>query len=589
MKQGRTYYLQALLALGILLLVNFFAGHLIFRIDLTEEGRYTLSDVTRQTMDSLGRTNQVMTVKVYLDGENLPARLKRYREAVRTTLVEMKVHAGDRLQFEFVDPSTNAALQRHLVEQGVPTIPIAEQKGNTELRQQLIFPGVVVNYAGSEQVINLLFNDCYQVEGGQYQCDYQKAESEIEYKLVSQMQRMLPGQKRIVGIVTSHACLKPSQMPEFTSELRRFYDVITLPVKAGTGIPASAAFLPDSVRRKLPKDAYGIDVLIIARPDSIFSEAEKYELDQYIMQGGRVLWLVDQETVDEKDFQNADNPATISILRELNLDDMFFRYGFRVGVNLLEDMQAGRKEVMMTLPGSESRRGPRPVPVPYYYFSLVTGTGILRHEITKAIEAVEFRYASTLDTLPQPGLRHYPLLRSSQYSRAKEGTQMLNLQNILAFRPPKDLFTGKGNRMLGLALEGKFPSVFAGRRLPWADSLKARKRVTLPENAYTNRMVVFSDGDLALPSDLRFTGSRTIPWNNKQLLLNSVDWLIGDKTFNQIRARDVVIRRLDADKVMGRAWLYQVLNIAIPVLLVISAGLFRHWRRRRRNHKLKQA
>lgn len=589
MKQGRTYYIQALLVAGILLLVNVFSGQLILRFDLTQEGRYTLSDITIRTMDSLAAHPKVMTVKVYLQGENLPARVKRYQDAVRTSLVEMKVHAGNQLQFEFVDPSGNTALQRHLAEKGVPTIPIAEQKGTTELRQQLIFPGAIITYNGNEQVVNLLFNDCMQVSGGQFQCDYAKAESEIEYKLVSQMQRMLPGQKRIVGVLQSHGCLQPGQMAELLSELKRFYDIIPVRLMAGKGIPASPLFLPDSVRQRLPKDAYGIDVLIIPRPDTTFSEAEKYELDQYVMQGGRLLWMVDHETVDEKDFQNAENPSTISILRQLNLDDLYFRYGFRVGTNLIEDMQNGRKEVMMTLPGSAASRGPRPVPVPYPYYPLVAGTGILPHEITKAIEAVELRYASTLDTLPQAGLRYYPLLRTSAYSRAKEGTQMLNLQHLLSFRPPKDLYTGKGNRLVGLALEGKFSSVFAGRRLPWADSLKAQKRVFLPETPYANRMVVFSDGDLALPSDLRFTGSRTIPWNNKQLILNSVDWLIGDKTFNQIRARDVVIRRLDAEKVLGKEWLYQTLNIAVPVLLVVGAGLLRHWRRKRRNRKLKAA
>ncbi|MCE3007096.1 MAG: Gldg family protein [Bacteroidetes bacterium] len=586
MKQVRTLYMQAVLAGGILLLLNLFAQRTVLRYDLSDDGRYSLNPVSLATMDSL---RQQMTVKVYLEGAELPARVKRFRDATRTLLQELQAHAGSKLVFEFIDPSQNQALQQKLVQQGVPAIPIIEQRSATEMRQQFIFPGAVLNFDGKEEVVNLLFNDCVQRGQGLYDCDYAKAEGELEYKLISQMQRMLPGQRRIVGLVQSHGCLPQEKMKEWMTELGKFYQVIPVDLRKSQLLPVSPRLLPDTVRQQLDKDALGYDVLVLPKPTQPFAERDKYILDQYIMMGGRVLWLVDQEEVDELDFAS-ETASSLSILRRLNLDDQFFRYGFRIATDLIEaaphPSMAGPIEVVMNLPGNQqNERGPRPVPAPYPYYPLIIKAGMPDHPITRSLETVKLHYASSLDTLATPGIRHQPLLRTSPYSRSREGAILINLQRAVFDRPPRDLYLGKGERLVGLALAGTFPSVFRGRRIP--DSLDTRAP-TINNTVMPNRMVVFSDGDLPTGGRLRYTGTTAIPANNKQLLMNALDWLIDDKSFLQIHARNVQIPRLDLDKVQGNSWYYQGLNLLLPLLLVVGLGLLRAWRRRRRNQAYRQ-
>lgn len=586
MKSGRTFYIQALLVAGILLVLNLFAGQMVVRYDLTEDGRYTLNPVSIGTMDSLKRQ---MTVKVYLEGDNLPARVKRFRDAIRTTLTELKVHAGDKLVFEFIDPSSNNALMQKLVDMGVPAIPIVEKKNENEVRQQYIFPGAVINYAGNEEVVNLLFSDCVQAEGGMYNCNYTKAESELEYKLVSHMQRVMPGQKRIVGVVQSNGAMPLEGMKEWASELMKFYDVVKINLADRKLLPVGPALLPDSVRTRLPKDALGYDVLIVPKPTKPFSERDKYILDQYVMMGGRILWLVDQEEVDELDLTNGKVHATLSILRQLNLDDQFFRYGFRIATNLIEaapsPSHSGPIEVLMDAPGASGERGMRPVPAPYPFYPIVIKAWMADHAITRGLETVVLRYASSIDTLEVPDMKYYPLLRTSPFSRPRNGSIMIDLQKAIMDRPPRDLFRKKGGMMTGLALEGKFNSVFKSRKRP--DSLET-KAPTIYNNVDTNRMVVFSDGDLAGPGRLRNVGAGAImPAHNKLLLMNAVEWLLGDRSYNQIRNRNVMIARLDAEKVVGMEWLIRSLNIALPIVLVIAFGMLRFYLRRRRNEALK--
>ncbi|MCS6904409.1 MAG: gliding motility-associated ABC transporter substrate-binding protein GldG [Bacteroidia bacterium] len=569
--------LQALLLLGILILLNLIGSNFFARIDLTTEKRYSLSQVSKNIVDSL---QFYMTVKVYLYGKELPAPVKRFSEAIRTTLMELKAYSRNKIQYQFIDPTEQRELQEYLYENKIRPIPLRYKKG-AELIQKVIFPAAVINYNGKEIVVDLLKSDCEYRPQGVF-CNYRKAESELEYKLISHIIKLLPREERIIGFTIGQKEYDKSQMKEWIEELTKFYRIIEVKPQTGQAIPNSKKFLPDSLQKKIKGE--GIDVLIVAGPDSTFSERAKYEIDQYIMRGGRVLWLVDKEAVDEKDFYTP-NTTALSKIKNLNLDDMFFKYGFKVNTDLVQDDVAGMIDVTFT-----HENKPIIQPQKWIFFPLIFPPQMNEHPTVRSLNGILLRYASSLDTLRVPGIKKEVIFTSSPYSRSLNGQLIINLNETIANPPPLSVYQGKGNRIMALALEGYFHSVFQYRKAP-VDSIAKNPPTAkfIEQTPYPNRMIVVGDGAIVLPNHSRF-GGEGMPLDNKTFLMNCIDYLLGNSALTEIRDKSVKIHILDyRNKVHGNELLIQILNLVVPVVAILLFGFIRFTLRKRKNEALKIA
>jgi gliding-associated putative ABC transporter substrate-binding component GldG len=571
MKQGT---FQALLLLGILILINLIGSNFFSRIDLTSEKRYSLSPTSIKIADSL---RFYMTVKVYLYGKELPAPVKRFSESIRTTLMELKAYSGNKIQFQFIDPTEQKELQAYLYQNQIRPIPLRYKKGS-EVIQKVIFPAAVINYNGKEAVVDLLKSDCdYRREG--VFCNYRKAEAELEYKLISNILKLLPSQDRIIGFMTGQKEYGKSQMKEWIEELTKFYKIVEVKPQTGAAIPNSKKFLPDSLQQKIKGE--GIDVLVIPGPDSVFSERTKYEIDQYIMRGGRVLWLIDKQSVDEKDFYTASTTA-LSKIKKLNLDDLFFQYGFKVNTDLVQDDVAGMIDVTFT-----HENKPIIQPQKWVFFPLVFPAQMNEHPVVRSLNGLLLRYASSLDTLKTPSIRKEIIFTSSPYSRSLNGQLIINLNETISNPPPLAVYRGKGNRIMALCLEGYFHSVFRGRKAP-TDSIAKTKPTAkfIEQTPYPNKMIVVGDGAITLANHSRF-GGEGMPLDNKTFLMNCVDYLLGNSALTDIRDKKVKIHILDyKNKVEGNERLIQILNLGAPVAVVLLFGFFRFSIRKKKNESL---
>ena len=580
--------INLVLITAILFILNLFLSGYFVRLDLTKEKRYTLSELTQNTADSL---NGILTVKIYLEGDFHPM-IKRYRDAIKTTLLEMKARSGKYLHYQFIDPSKDKELQKSLVQRGVRPVPVRYKGNNNEISEKWIFPAAVITYQGKEQLIDLLQSDCAVNQKG-VECDYQKAESEIEYKLVSNIRKLFRVRKPIIGFLQGHGEYRADQMQEWIAELRKFYEVVAVNSKDGEPIPPSKRNYATSIQDRV--DGEGIDVLVIAQPDSALTEREKYIIDQFIMLGGRVLWMFDQTRVDEKDFQT-ELAATLTESRRLNLDDMTQKYGFKVNYDLIQDDIAGVKAVTTSMDGKT-----RIIPMKWTYFPMIfnfptdkdNNKELLVHPVARSINAVLTRYASSVQTLKNDGVQIRTIMTSSEFSRSQSNPFMIELDQTISRPPPKKIYEGKGYQPLAVSLEGNFSSVFAGRTLPKnetspKDSTEKGKPIKshfFDKSTVPTRMIVIGDGAIALANHEPRLGGLQMPADNKPFLMNCLEWLINDDSYTEMRAKRAPIYALSGKKVQGNENVIRIVNIVLPVLLSFGLGICLFLIRKRRNAK----
>lgn len=561
MKQGNLWVRLGLLA-AIVAGLNLLGAEYFWRWDLTAEKRFTLSPVTLQTLDSL---RQPVLVRVYTEGD-YPPTVKRFQQALRTTLAELKAYAGSTLRIQYIDPREDTIARRRFAVMGLMPLPIRTAQNELQRSEAYLYPFATVTYGSQEEVIDLLKGTLAEKN-----LDILlRAEQELEYKFTGSLRRLVLQKKYRVGLLTGHREYNRSQIPYFLREAEPFYQLQDVNLRSGKPL------LPATDDSK-GTEAYRLNALLVPQPDLPFTEREKYAIDQYLMRGGNILWLLDQQRVDEITLEQ--KGATLTQPRQLNLDDQFFKYGFKLNYDLVQDALCGYIDVIRTVNGRDITGQEK-----WIYFPLLRNNSVREqtpHPITKNIDAVLMRYAATIDTLATPGITKTVLLRSSALSRPQQGSVLIDLSRTILNPPPPQALRGKGGQIMGMALTGNFKSVFAGRDVP--TDADAPQLPILPFQAQSGgkgRMVVLADGALVLGNHSK-AGNPGLPVDNKTLLLNSIDWLIGDAALTDIRARDVALRTLDPEKVRGHELYWRLLNVAVPVALVVLYGLLRWWHRRR--------
>lgn len=539
----------------ILVFANILSGYVFTRIDLTAEKRFSLSTSTRELASGL---KDEVFFKIYLAGD-LPPGFRRLQNSTREILDEFRVYAGDNIQYEFINPSDQsndaerAALYKQLAGKGLTPTNL-EERDNESTSQKIIFPGAIVSTGSKEVALQLLKSRM----GSSPDEMLNNSIENLEYEICSAIQRLTTPVARTVAFLQGHDELNTRQISDAARSLSTFYKVDTVSILG---------------RLNALKD---YDALIIAKPRSPFDEKDKFIIDQYIMKGGKVFWLIDKMQI-EMDSLKASG-TTLAIPFDLNLDDQLFHYGVRINDDLVMDMQAAPIPVVTGYVGNQ----PKQELFPWYYFPLFNPDS--PNPIVHNLNAIKGEFVSSLDTIEAPGIRKTILLTSSRYSRLQSTPARVSL-NMLRDNPDPREFS-KSRIPVAVLLEGKFSSNFS-HRLP--ASILESPEIHFSDTGVTNKMIVVSDGDI-IASDVSSRGTiyplgfdrfTRQTYGNKSFVLNCMDYLCGDRNILELRGKIFKLRMLDPGKAREsgfNSWTAAIL----PVLIIVLYGMIRALIRRRK-------
>jgi len=541
----------ALLAIGILSSITF------TRFDFTKEKRFTLSPISRGIMDSL---KEPVHVTVFLQGD-FPGGMKRLQQATKDMLSDLQAYSHERLQFDFVDPikglapdAQDQAIQSLKANGLEPTY--LSVKTDNGVTQKLIVPGAFVMGNGKQAPVNLLQKQTGLSDVEQLNNSIQN----LEYAFSSAIKKITKGGRQQIGFTTGHNELNDLQLKDAMVSLSDGFDVGRVDLKT---IPF------DSLKK--------IKMVIIPKPDKAFTELEKFKLDQYIMQGGRVLWTIDQVSA-ELDSMQGHGGEQLAFNKQLNLDDQLFVYGIRINYDLIADFSAAKIPVT-----TGSMGGQRQIQmVQWLFYPVFIPTS--KNPIVKNLDGIRSEFVSTIDTLAIKDVKKTVLLTSSPYNKKMNAPHTISLQAIEQEPDPKEFQSTP--KTVAVLLEGKFTSDWKNRPLP--EGL-TDKITPLPESKPT-KMVVISDGDIfknAVASDgsaypLGFDHYTNQTFGNKNLLLNIADYMTDDSGLIALRNKEIELRLLDRARIRDEKLYWQIINTVLPLFLVLIFAIFQHYMRKRK-------
>ncbi|MEY8849195.1 gliding motility-associated ABC transporter substrate-binding protein GldG [Psychroserpens sp. XS_ASV72] len=531
--------------IAILIAINMISSHVYKRFDLTKDKRYTLSEAAIQTIDNV---DSPIIVDVFLEGD-FPSEFRRLRNETQQILEEFAVHNSN-LKFGFINPlEEESSRQRNiqlLAQRGMRPFQVTV-KENGKTSQEVIIPWALASYNEQTVIVPLIKNkigatDQELVNGSIQNLEYIFAEA---FKKLT-----VPKQKKI-AVLRGNGQLSDAYVADFLSTLGEHYYL--------------APFTLDSVAsnpQKTLKDLKGFDLIISAKPMQPFSEEEKYVLDQYTMNGGKSLWLTEAIIMDKDSLYNNAGKA-VAIMKDLNLTDFFFKYGVRINPVMVNDLYSAPITLAI---GEGSNAQFQPV---QWQYSPLAGNNP-NHPITTNINPVKFDFASQIDTLKN-GVEKTILLRSSNLTKLVGVPSEVDLDIVT--REPDTKTYNQPNQTLAVLLEGEFKSVYKDRIKPF--ELNDDK----PSSAST-KMIVIGDGDVikndvikGQPQELgfdRMTGRR---FGNTEFLQNAVNYLLEEDGLINIRTKDVAIQFLDPQKITAEKSKWQIINIALPLVILGLFGL----------------
>jgi ABC-2 type transport system permease protein len=558
----QTQILQLLLVVVAIVVANLVSGVYFTRFDLTSEKRYTLSDATKEILTNL---DDIVFFRVYLDGE-FPAGFKRLKRETKEMLDEFRA-LNKNIQYEFINPSASENTEERnntyqlLMQQGLSPTNL-QVKTKTGLDQQLIFPGALLTYRNSEMPIELLDAQINVPPEAVLNNSIQN----LEFKFANAIFKLSRQNKPRIAFIEGHGELSERETFDIASTLQSDYivDRIAIDEKINSLVNRS---LIDSLTNEYaitPKYA----AIVIAKPDSIFSGKDKFIIDQYIMYGGKVLWLIDPVVASMDSIQTAE--STVAIENKLDLEDQLFTYGVRMNKNLVMDLNA------MPIPIRTGQMGSQPQIdfFPWYYFPVVTPTS--QHPIVRNLNTIKTQFVSSIDTLRTAGIKKTVLLKTSPYSRVVPVPAVVSLA-LTRQEPDERLYPGPPKNVAVL-LEGRFTSDFKNRIPP---SLANAKEIGFKDLSEPTRMIVISDGDLirnqfhipqGYPLPLGYDQYTRETFGNKEFLLNAINYLTDGPGLISIRSRELKLRLLDKTKINNQRIQWQFINVVAPVLIIVLLG-----------------
>ncbi len=559
--------IRLLIAIGILIAVNVLSYSIFTRFDLTKEKRFSL---TNSTKDMLGELEDVVYFKVYLEGD-FESGFKRLQTSTQEMLDEFRVYGGNNIQYEFLDPLADASMDEKkmivtdLASKGL--LPQTLVTNNEEYSERVIIPGAMASYRGREVPVPLLLE---QTNNKDPQVVLNNSVSLLEYQLGNAVQKLMRRDRPAVAFLEGQGELAEIQVQSIANALAPYYVMERYSLKDNLHIP--------------PR----INALVIAKPMEKFDEVDKFKIDQYIMNGGKVLWLVETLRA-EMDSLSRNGGKFIALDYGLNIEDQLFKYGVRINPNLVEDAQ--QCNVIPLVIGTDQSGNARQTrPFQWPFFPIITNMAD-NHPITKNIDAVNLAFASSIDTIrTKNDIKKTVLMTTSQYSKTIFSPARIDVNTVRSELNMERY--NKPDQIVGVLLEGSFESAFKGRLAPETIAMiDTIKDVSVLEESKPTKMIVISDGDIikndidrktGRPAPLgyyKFTGYQ---FANKDLLINAIDYLTDDKGLIISRSKDVKLRLLDNKRAKEEKMTWQLINIGFPLLLLMLFGLAYNFLRKRK-------
>lgn len=543
----------------VVVLVLVFTKTLFFRVDLTEEGRYSLSDASK---DLVAEMYESLTVRIYLAGD-LDANMLRLRRATEDMVRELNMYSAEQLVVELYNPNNATtdeeryAEYAELEERGLRGMSVTVRERGGKMSEQVIFPWAEV--CGSRDTMAICLMQPSAQRSGEVAVN--SAIADLEYKFVDAIRILNRKEIRKVAFIEGHGELGEEYTYDASDALSRYFQV-------DRGVIGTDVSILD-----------GYDAIIVAKPLEKYSEIDKFIIDQYIMRGGRVLWLLDGAQMSNEML--SDGGATPLVALDLNLQDMLFRYGVRLTPTIVEDMQCAYMPVNVSRPGEE----PRFEPIPWFYMPLLQGSPY--HPITKTLQSVKADFVSGIEIVGDTvGVRKEVLLITSNASHVHAAPAEIDVMGAINVEP-KEYFTTQ-YVPIAVALDGRFESIYKHRMAP--AGVKVGKIIDRSE---PTRMVVVADGDI-IRNDIEQhrEGLMLVPLGydrvtrqthgNKDFIVNTMLYLTDDEGVMQLRNRRVDLRLLNRAVVESQRDMWLWINTLLPVvLLAIFGGVF-FWNRKRK-------
>lgn len=554
----------------IIVLTNTIGSFVYTRFDLTSEKRYTLSDTSKDILKDL---DDYVYFRVYLEGE-FPAGFKKLRKETKEMLDEFRAYSKF-IDYEFINPSeSNDQAERQ------ETYKILWQSGlnyytetvqtNTGMQQIMIWPGTIVSYRENELAIDLLSGQ----SGQSQETVLNNSAQDLEYKLISAIKEISTSNKPTVAFVDGHGELSDLEVYDIANTLSKKYIIKRATLNEQ---------LNSLMKRELDRDSNIIikpafDAVIIAKPTLPFTEKDKFIIDQYIMYGGKVMWLIDPVNANMDSLQSSE--STMGLTLDLNIDDQLFKYGMRLNKNLLLAYPCA-KIGLVTGQGASLQS----MLLPWYYFPLLSPAS--EHPIVRNIESVKAEFVSSLEpTTSAPEIQKIPLLKTSDYTKVSSAPVYISL-DILNQRPSAQMFPQKG-LMTAYLLNGVFTSLYENR-MP--ASITDAPEIGFKAESVPNSMIIIADGDIirnqlaqldyakknnkrvGSPLPLGYDQYTNNTYGNKQFIENAISYLLEGQGLIDIRSRELKIRLLDINKINSSQITWQLINVVLPSAIMIIFGI----------------
>ncbi|OGS72692.1 MAG: gliding motility-associated ABC transporter substrate-binding protein GldG [Flavobacteria bacterium RIFCSPLOWO2_12_FULL_35_11] len=540
-------YSKIILLLIGLVLLNIIGSKIYKRFDLTEDNRYTLSKATEKIVENV---KDITTITVYLKGE-FPAEFKRLQTETKLHLEELKAR-NKNIQFRFVNPTEIA---QKLIESGLEPSRLQIQE-NGKLSEIIMFPWAVVSYKDKTENVSLLKDVFSNSQDQQLESSIQN----LEFAFANAIHKVTSEKSKKIAVLRGNGELNDIYIADFLRKLGEYYFLAPFTLD-------SVAFQPQKTFEQILE----FDLTIIAKPTEKFTEAEKFTLDQFVMNGGKTLWLIDNVQAELDSLMQTGE--TLAYPRDLGLTDLFFNYGIRINSDLITDLYSSEIPLATGNIGNQTQFNQ----FLWEYFPLVNS--INNHPINNNIEAVSTKFANSIDLLDN-NIQKIILLQSSPLSKSVGTPSIISLRTITQKRNEAEY--NKGNKPISVLLEGKFKSAYFERINPF-------KIAASKENGVENKMLVIADGDVIAneiskgqPLELGLNKWTNQRYGNKEFLLNAVNYLLDDTGLINIRSKKVKLDFLNKEKAFEEATKWQLINILFPLLILAFFGfIFNYFRKKK--------
>lgn len=546
--------------LTIITLLNFVGSFLFKRFDLTSEKRYTLSESSRKLLKNL---DDVVYIKVYLQGDFNP-NFTRLKNETKELLDEFRAYSNNNLEYELINPLDNPSkeetdkIEKQLYDKGIMPEQIVD-RSSQKVSETFIWPGAIITYKGKESVWQIYKRQL----GFEAEQSINNSVQELEYGLTNAIRKTTLLKKPEVLFVEGHDELDTIRGADFMRAVAEYYNVSRV-----------------NINHKL-YSFKGADAIVIAQPDSMFDEKDKFIIDQFVMHGGKVLWMIDPVYVNRDTLTT--RGYSLGFKNELNLDDILFKYGVRLNPVLVQDLQSAQ------VPVNVGFKQGQPDFKPFYwnYYPLILPSS--NHPIVKNLDLIRTEYIGTLDTVFTRDVTKTILLQTSKYTKTQP-TPVRILAAQVKLKPQESQYTNSFQNIACL-LEGQFESNYKNRITTriLEDSLFDFKAKSPP-----TKMIVIADGDIAKNEYQRATGMiypvgydmyTKQQFANKTFLLNCMNYLLDDEGLLQLRSREVKLRLLDKKKIATQVSKWKLTNVGLPLLIIVCFGLIQYYIRKKKYSK----